>query len=254
MPWIRGHVEHEAYIQMAESEANHWWFVGRRAVLRGLLRQLRLPAGAKILEAGAGTGGNLSLLSEFGEVSAFDAAEPARQLARRVGVEVREGACPDRIPFDGPFDLVCMLDVLEHVELDLETLVAIRSRLGDGGRLFLTVPAHPWLWGPHDEFLHHQRRYTRRQLRERAEAAGWVVERMLYFNAWLSPAAILARVWDQLRGSKESSGIRVPPWPVNRLLGAVFASEAWVVGRVPFPFGISIAAVLRPEGEVKAGR
>ena len=66
---------------------------------------------------------------------------------------------------DGRFHIVVLLDVIEHVENDMDFLQAnVRPKLAEGGMVLISVPAHPYLFSEHDQFLGHYRRYTRRQL------------------------------------------------------------------------------------------
>ena len=66
---------------------------------------------------------------------------------------------------EGRFDIVVLLDVIEHVENDMDFLQAnVQPKLVEGGMVLVSVPAHPSLYSEHDEFLGHYRRYTRRQL------------------------------------------------------------------------------------------
>ena len=65
-------MEREVYREMRVLQREHWWFLGRRRVLTALLGGLGLRKGARILEAGAGSGGNVPMLQAFGDVSAFD--------------------------------------------------------------------------------------------------------------------------------------------------------------------------------------
>ena len=141
-------MEATAYTAMRDSQENHWWFVGRRAVIRSLLdRFVGKRADAHVLEAGCGFGGNLPLLEGYGKVYAFEFNERAREFAaRQTAGPVAYGALPDEIGFgDRKFDLIVILDVLEHIEDDLASLISLRDRLSDGGTLLVTVPAVPAL-------------------------------------------------------------------------------------------------------------
>lgn len=239
----------DAYLEMAETESRHWWFAGRRAILARLIGDFELPADARILEIGAGTGGNLQMLSSFGQVSAFEMDATARSIAlEKTGgrFDIRAGRCPADIPFPGEkFDLVCLFDVLEHIEQDVETLMAIQKLLAAGGRILITVPAYRWLWSAHDTFLHHKRRYSAGELRTKAVAAGLQPVRISYFNTILFPLAALVRLKDRLLGGSSDSGTAIPPTPLNRLFSMLFSSERFILGRFDLPFGVSLLGVLQ---------
>jgi SAM-dependent methyltransferase len=228
---------------MAHTEDRHWWFTGRRAILSSLIPRLGLAAQARILEIGCGTGGNLAMLARFGRVSAMESDAGARALAlEKTGgrFEIRAGRCPREIPFEPrSFDLVCLFDVLEHIDEDAETLQAVARLLLPGrGQALVTVPAYRWLWSAHDEFLHHKRRYTAAELRAKAARAGLRATALSYFNTLLFPLAAAARL---LR----LEGRAVPALPLNALLHALFSAERHVVGRLALPYGVSLLAVLR---------
>lgn len=202
-----------------------------------------------MLEVGCGSGGNLELLSGFGRVDAIEQDATARATARgRSGLAVCEGALPHDLPVaDGSYDLVALLDVLEHVDEDRASLAAIGRKLLPDGRLLITVPAMPWLWSAHDAVHHHKRRYTRASLGATIAAAGLQVERIGYFNGFLFPLAVASRLWKAIVG--DSSGDdEMPSAPLNGALRKIFASERHLIGRVPFPLGLSVFAVVRRPG------
>ncbi len=239
----------DAYLEMADTEAGHWWFRGRRDILATVLAGLALPPDASILEIGAGTGGNLAMLSQFGTVSAVEMDGIALQLARektRDLYDIRCGRCPDDMPFrEASFDLVCLLDCLEHIADDDGALDCAARMLKPGGAVLVTVPAYQWLWSRHDVFLHHRRRYSKGSLQSLVSCCGLRMERITYFNTLLSPLAITARLGDRLRGSAKASGAGVPVESVNNALHTLFSAERHWLSRRSLPFGISLMAIVR---------
>lgn len=242
-------MEPAAYIEMADTQTRHWWFTARRKILVSEIKQLRLRPHASILEIGCGPGGNLDMLAAFGNVSALEMDENARALAHEKtngGYDIRAGSCPDDISFPkGKFDLICILDVLEHIEGDQATLVALRDLLKPDGRILLTVPANPWLWGAHDEFLHHKRRYSALMLKREFSQAKLEIEKLSHFNTLLFPLAAASRLKDRWLGKTQASGTSIPAAPVNWLFGTIFGSERGLLKRVNLPFGVSLLAVLK---------
>lgn len=245
------------YEQFDRLEDAHWWFSGRRAVVREVLRR-RLPraAGLSILDVGCGTGGMLQMLRDFGTVSGMDTSEQALASARqRLGPDVplRQGQLPDGLPPGQTFDLVTAFDVIEHIPDAPAALAAIRGALAPGGALVVTVPAYQFLWSRHDELNHHCRRYTAPLLRRHLEAGGFKMAWHSYFNTLLFPPAAAVRLLQKVlpgrRGGGEgSSDLDLPPRPINRLLEMLFAAERFVVPRARVPFGVSLVAVAHPAG------
>lgn len=240
-------MEAQVYERMAELDGEHWWFVARRNILRSVIERIvRPPANARILEIGCGTGHNLAMLSGFGRVEATEMDKSARELAaRRLGRAVADAALPDLSAWpEAHFDLVALLDVLEHVPDDTSALDAIRGRLKPGGKLLVTVPANKWMWSAHDVAHHHHRRYRRSELARLARDCGFEVELLSPFNTLLFPLIAAARAAGKATG-RESADDALPPRPLNAILKGLFGLEAGLVGRVPMPFGVSLVAVLR---------
>lgn len=240
-----------AYLEMADTESRHWWFLARRVLLSSIISRLTLPSDARILEIGSGTGGNLKMLSAFGQVTALEMDATARSIANKKTFDqfdIRAGFCPTDIPFTNEkFDLVCLFDVLEHIEEDFTTLVALKNLVADGGKILLTVPAYQWLWSRHDEFLHHKRRYSAPDLRKKLVAAGLRVDKISYFNTLLFPLAVTARFKDRLLGAASASGSGIPADPLNDLLYRIFSAERYLLEKLSLPFGVSLLAILHPE-------
>jgi SAM-dependent methyltransferase len=236
-------------LQTHQAEDRHWWYRGRRTVLDGVIAELGLPANARILDAGCGSGRFMVELSRRGTVTGVELSDTSVTLARQRAVgEVVAGSVLE-MPFaDDSFDLAVSLDVIEHLEDDLAALRELRRAIAPGGALLVTVPAYQWLWSGHDEINHHHRRYTRRSLQQVAEQAGWKQTRTTYFNSLLLPVAILLRVLDRFssKTTESSLDLWIPPEPVNWLLERPLALEAALIARGGrIPAGLSLLAVFR---------
>jgi SAM-dependent methyltransferase len=239
-------MERVVYDRMAELDGRHWWYRARRDILADLIaRKIRLPEGARILEVGCGTGHNLEMLQRFGHADGIEIDPAARGMAeQRLGRPIGTAPLPELTGVDdGAYDLVALLDVLEHVEEDEAALASIARKLKPGGRILITVPAHPWMWSAHDEVNHHKRRYTRKTLRRAIEAAGLRVEMLSWFNSLLFPLAAAARLAGRVTG-KEDSDDKLPPKPVNSLFETIFGWERYALGRLPLPPGVSLVAIV----------
>lgn len=105
---------------------------------------------------------------------------------------------------EGPFDLVLLLDVLEHVQDDAAFLRDVLARLRGGGTVIVSVPAWPWLYGPHDVHLGHCRRYSPAGARRLLSAAGLKVEQAGGLFHALLPARALAVLAGRLSPHKET--------------------------------------------------
>lgn len=199
-------MEQHTYGIMNDVEDKHWWFVGRRAILESFLHKIagsfvtrfesrfqaenvgKEPAEAgtqnaiRILDVGCGTGANLEMLKQFGESEGVDVSDDALEFCRKKGLKVHKGLA-EKLPFeDESYDLVTALDVVEHLDDDVSGLREMNRVLKKGGKTLIFVPAFMWLWGVQDDISNHRIRYTRQQIVERLEKAGFTIERATYAN------------------------------------------------------------------------
>jgi len=237
-------MERIVYQQMAELDDRHWWYRARRRILAELIRREVHPAAdARILEIGCGTGHNLAMLSGFGHVDGLELDDEAAALSeKRLGRVIIRSPLPELEGVSNDYDLIGAFDVIEHIDDDHAALAAIATRLKPGGKFMMTVPAHPWMWTAHDVANHHKRRYSKRSLRALVEGSPLRLDKIGYFNSLLFPLAIVERAASKLRG-KDDGNVSLPPRPLNNLFEAVFASERYLVGRLPLPPGLSLFAV-----------
>lgn len=230
-------------------DEHHWWYRGRRRIIRAELQRLALPAGARVLDAGCGSGRTLQDLVDYGEVSGIELHEDAAQMARSRGHgEVRAGRL-EALPWpDASFDLITCLDVIEHTPDDRAALAELHRVCRPGGWLLVTVPAYPALWSLHDEANHHYRRYSRAALAQAAGAAGWTVTRLSSFNSVLLAPAAAVRLAQRRFGAhdRHSNDLAIGPAWLNDVLEAPLVLEAsWLARGRTLPFGLSLVAVLR---------
>ena len=244
-------MEVAAYHSLRDLQDRHWWFVGRRKIIASLIRRfVTLPQRPRILEAGCGYGGNLTMLGHFGDLYAFEFEDDARSFASTILQRpVAPGFLPDRVGFDNEkFDLIAILDVLEHIDDDVGSLRALGKRLDGEGSLLITVPALPWLWSEHDEIHHHKRRYTKASLRKALGEAGFSTVNVGYFNTLLFPLALVQRLASRLSGGRHAAD-NMPHRLLNNLLETVFSIESRLVGRIGLPIGLSLYAVVQPASD-----
>ena len=237
------------YDRMAAHDTTHWWYRARRDILTDYLKRWgNLPGDARILEIGCGTGHNLPMLAQFGEVDAIEIDEDAGKFAaERLGKPIGTAPLPELTGVPrGAYDLVAVLDVIEHVENDVAALSAIAECLKPGGRILITVPAHQWMWSAHDVVNHHHRRYSKTTLTQSLRAAGLGWQKLGYFNSLLFPAAVAQRAVGKLTG-KQDSDDSPPPKPLNMAFETIFRIERHLLGRIPLPPGLSIIALASPQ-------
>jgi SAM-dependent methyltransferase len=243
----------EMYEFFNRVEEHHWWFQARRDIVLNLLA-LFAPSDRpmRVLDIGCGTGMMVNALRQFGEVFGIDPDEHAIAYSRRRITDptrVHKGQLPDGLPRDQRFEIVTLLDVLEHVEDDVGSLRAIREVLNPRGILFLTVPAFPFLWSGHDEINQHKRRYTVSELTLKLQYTGFKILKCSYFNTFLFPMAFAFKIFNRIRwGDAPRSHIEsVPSSIVNAALRRIFSFERFLLPRVNFPFGVSLLAIASSE-------
>ncbi|HEY4279102.1 MAG TPA: class I SAM-dependent methyltransferase [Conexibacter sp.] len=229
---------------MLDYSDHHWWYRGRRRVLAAVIDAIPLPPGARLLDAGCGSGRELDELAARGRVSGVDVSAVAVDCARARGHADVQRAAIERMPFaDSTFDLVTCLDVIEHTPDDRESLAELRRVTRPGGLLVVTVPAYPSLWSAHDVRNRHFRRYRAASLRAAAAESGWSVLRDTHFNALLLPPAAVVRLARRRRAGADNSErdgdaatgpapseLAITPRALDALLELPLRAEAGIIG------------------------
>ena len=220
----------------------HWWWRARNDVVgREVTRLLGSQRNAAILDVGCGDAVLFPFLSKFGHVEGVEpdpaVLSPESRWCHRIQVRpFDESFAPDR-----RYDLILMLEVLEHFEDPERALRHAATLLTENGRILLTVPAFRFLWTHHDVLNRHFYRFTKRQLGAVAAGAGLNVIESWYLFQWLFAAKLVKRATEWVRGPSPPE--EVPVERLNEALYRICAAEQRVAGR-RLPFGSSLIAVM----------
>jgi SAM-dependent methyltransferase len=243
------------YEALSANEERLWWFRGMRRIADVLLdRYCAAGRGARILEAGCGTGYDASRFArERGwEVTVVDLSPVAAGLARRRGLEP---ALADirKLPFrNGSFEGLISLDVLVHLEPEGQSAAIgeFARVVSPGGWMLLRVAALKALRSRHSEWVGERHRVRLGEVRAKVEAAGLRVLRATYANSLLLPVALMKfRVWEPLTGAAAASGVELPAGWLNGLLELPLRVEAeWLRAGGRLPIGQSVWVVASKAG------
>ncbi len=240
-------MDKRAYTEFFQVENRHWWFLARRdIVLAAIRRCVNHIERKRVLDGGCGTGLIMrSMEALTPTVEGLDMESSAIAYAKASGVRgtIHLGALPD-VELPQAYDLILMLDVLEHIEDDRAAIQRIRTLLVQGGTLVLTVPAHPFLWSGHDAYNHHKRRYRSKELLRLLRENGFSIRYWSYMNAFFFlPVAFFRWIKKMFRRANAPSDLFVPPAFINRLCYRIFSAEQIMMMRVKIPFGVSMIVV-----------
>lgn len=235
-----------------EVETKHWWWVARKKIVVNLLKKYLKNTDNLILDAGCGTGAGILYLQQFGDVYGVDLSPKAVDFCKKRGItKVKIGDVSD-LPFkDNFFDLVCLMDVIEHVSNDKLIIKEMCRVLKKGGILLMTLPALPFIYSKHDKEQGHFRRYSKQDLDKIFEGSGFKKMKVSYFNIFLSSPIIVIRLLSKLGGpftklADYDSKINYSIFKkrmINVVLTQIFSLESPLLNNINLPFGISLLTI-----------
>jgi len=245
----------DEYANLAAIEQSHWYYAGKRAIVRHWLKTATsIKPEQVLLDCGAGTGLFAGEMEASCRVLVLDNHEEALRILRtRFRPEQIIGLAGDNVPLpDNSVDFVTALDVLEHVPDDGAVVRGFQRILKPAGVAIVTVPASMALWSDWDEALHHYRRYDRAQLTALFPASEWELLHVNYTNMVAYPVVWLVRKWRRIfprSGVDEEPETRVrtedsiPLEPFNSILKWILVAPGKT--RLRLPFGVSLILVAR---------
>ena len=247
-------MEKHIYRQFYELEKDHWWFRGMRYLCRSAIDRYcgDRPAGP-ILDVGCGTGELTRSLGGLGEVFGADRSDEALGLCKRRGMGGLVRTLAESLGFrDDSFSLVVAFGLIEHLDRDRAFLAETNRILRDGGYLVMLTSAYRFLWGAHDDTVHHKRRYTLGGIKSMAKAAGYSARKASYVNSFLFPPIAAARAFQNVLGFGKSgkgghSDIAKTTPVLNSVLYKVLQAEAQLMKLINYPFGVGILYIGKKE-------
>ncbi len=226
---------------------NHWWWRVREDILlRKIRRTLAASGDTRILDVGCGAALFFGALQQFGHVEGIESDRSAVEQSGRWRSQIVVGELDESYQPPAPFDLILILDVLEHTRSPDRLLRRAAGILTPNGRILVTVPAFNWLWTAHDDLNHHVTRYTAHEIRAAIQRAGLLtLETGYMFQSLIVPKLLVRARETWLAGSARVPGI--PPPFLNNAVRAWFRAEYSVAGWLPC--GSSLLAIAAPAGK-----
>ena len=244
----------------ARVERGHWWFEGRRRILRAVADASARPVETpRVLDIGCGVGATLTAFRDGYSCVGYDPTPDAIEFGREQhpDFDLRVGTAVDAASDVARASVVLLNDVLEHVPDDLALLTPVVTAMTPGSVMIITVPADMRLWSPHDEALGHHRRYDPDMLERVWRDLPVRVCLLSHFNTRLYPVVFAVRTVARVAGrasGRAGTDLRRPTPVLNEILVQLFAGERYrlleaLAGRrAPYPRGVSLMAVLERIG------
>jgi SAM-dependent methyltransferase len=198
--------------------------------------------GRSVLEIGAGVGHFSEKLLEsrrdrvvLSDTDGQSLGQLRQKFAGRPDVEIAKITLPGRVDIGQPVDSVVAMNVLEHIEDDVQALRDLAMVVRPGGRIILWVPAYMQLYGDFDRMVGHFRRYTPTTIRVGIESAGLRLQEIRRVNMLGAIAWWLAV---RAGGTRRADSRLV--WLYDNLL---IPTSRTIESVVPPPFGQSLLCV-----------
>ncbi len=242
--------DNEYFKELFQVESGSFWFCSRNKLILWALGKY-FPYAKSFLEVGCGTGFVLSAIeNKFPDINLYgteyfsDALDFAQSRLKRAKLFQANAL---QLPFKNEFDIIGAFDVIEHVEQDETAIRAMYEAVKPGGGIILTVPQHKALWSKHDEYAHHRRRYSAKELINKVKLVGFNIITTTSFMTLLLPLLLTFR--KNFKGDDIKRDI-MSQYKINRFTNAILEKildfeRILIEYSVKFPLGSSLMLIGR---------
>jgi 2-polyprenyl-3-methyl-5-hydroxy-6-metoxy-1,4-benzoquinol methylase len=251
------HFSLDSLSSLNSTEDGHFWHKNRKYILKKLIKGLKLPNSIKGADIGCGNGSILAFLEQQYPESKFvgidgypEALINCRSRSNTATLQLQDITNLDPIENEEDrYDVVFLMDVLEHLETPSQTINKIKTVLKKGGYVVATVPACQSLWSSRDEFLGHYKRYSKTDFKNLFNSNGYGVVKANYFFSHLFFPTYLSRLIFSKISNKsgqeiESDELKIVPG-INAILQMFGFLEINISMFLPLPFGTSVFCVAK---------
>ncbi len=207
---------------------NHYWNFARNRILMNFIKSNKLLK-AKILEIGCGRGIVVNDLRRWGlDVYGVELANTkAIDLGIKKYLYLNTDALHLSESFRKSIEIICLLDVLEHIEKPEDFLTQLKNSYPNVKGFILTLPARQELYSNYDEFNRHFLRYNRKKLKAVLDSSGLVSDRIGYlFHSLYIPALLTKALAKRNTTLKSPKGIMLS---IHKLIARIFLLEYNIV-------------------------
>ncbi len=231
-------------------ENKHFWFLHRKKIINKIFARYAKKH-EKIIEIGAGTGNitRMFLSNGYKNVCLGEMHVNGLEYAKTYGLSELYQFDLLKTPFTGHFDIVCLFDVIEHIDNDELAIKQASHMLKKGGKIFITVPLHQWLWNNIDFNSGHKRRYSEQGIKNLLSGADLTLVHSSHFFSLILPLLFIRKLLNRkqykIQNTEKLShqiGLTINPI-LNTLLSIICKIEFGLLKLFRFRTGGSLIVV-----------
>ena len=235
-------MDNSVYKRYIVNSKNHWWHQARKKIVEEVIKK-NLKKNINILNFGAGNGENIKMLSKYGFVFIYEPHLETQKYLRIKYKNKKKYKILNKLD-NKKFDLIVLLDVLEHIKNDKNQIKKLTTNLSKKGHMLITVPAYQFLFSSKDAELKHFRRYNKNMIQKLF--GQFSISRLTHYNFFLFlPIVIIITVYKILNIKFIKNVETTPSKFINKLLFNIFIIEKRIINILNFPFGLSILGLFK---------